>query len=264
MTARVRSDSNGLVVKGRNVIVTGAGNGLGLSIATRFVELGAKVLLVDKDEIVLARVRAGRLSPNAACALVKDLADEDAAQIIFNAARTEMGCVDTLINNAAWSFHKPMPEVTADEFNRLIAVNQRAPYFLAQELLREVSSAPHRPVDPAIVNIGSVNALSGNPNLVAYAGTKGALVAMTRAMAVEMKDAGVRVNSVSPGAVRTAVTEALIDSGGIVPEKIVSDLLIKRFGTCEEVANLVTYLCSTNASYITGVNWVIDGGYMAH
>lgn len=252
------------MVKGRNVIVTGAGNGLGLAIARRFVELGAKVLLVDRDEIVVARVGDGQLSPNVAFALVKDLADEDAAQVIFEAARAHMGNVDTLINNAAWSFHKPMLEVTAAEFDQLIAINQRAPYFLAKEFLRGISSTARSVEDPAILNIGSVNALSGNPNLVAYAGTKGAISAMTRAMAVEMRDAGIRVNSISPGAVRTSVTENLINAGRIVPEEIVSDLLIRRFGTCEEVANLVVYLCSTHATYVTGADWVIDGGYMAH
>jgi len=254
----------GMTVNGRNVIVTGAGNGLGLAIAKRFVELGARTLLVDIDGIVSSRVNSAEFPANAAFALVKDLADDDAADVVFDSARSQMGNVDTLINNAAWSFHKPMLDVTADEFDRLIAINQRAPYFLAKRFLREISSASQPPTDPAIVNIGSVNALSGNQDLVAYAGTKGALVAMTRAMAVEMRNVKVRVNCISPGAVRTLATQRLLDAGVIVPEKILSDLLIMRFGTCEEVAELVVYLCSTHASYLTGVNWIIDGGYMAH
>jgi NAD(P)-dependent dehydrogenase (short-subunit alcohol dehydrogenase family) len=252
------------MLEGRNVIVTGAGNGLGLAIARRFVELGARVLMVDKEAVVQNRVGAGQLPPNSAFPLVKDLAEPDAARVVFAAAVAKLGEVDALINNAAWSFHKPMLEVTADEFDRVVAINQRTPFFLAQEFFRHVSNATPRPADPVIVNIGSVNALSGNPNLVAYAGTKGAVVAMTRAMAVEMKDAGIRVNSISPGAVRTWVTENLIAAGGIVPEEIFQGLLIKRFATCEEVAELVAYLCGKKAAYVNGVNWVIDGGYMAH
>jgi NAD(P)-dependent dehydrogenase (short-subunit alcohol dehydrogenase family) len=252
------------MVEGRSVIVTGAGNGLGLAIAQRFVELGARVLMIDKEEVVLTRVGTGHLPLQSAFALLKDLADQDAAQVVFAAALARLGQVDTVINNAAWSFHKSMLTVTGDEFDRVVAINQRTPYFLAQEFLRYVSSATTRPAEPVIVNIGSVNALSGNPNLVAYAGTKGAIVAMTRAMAVEMASAGIRVNSISPGAVRTWVTQNLIDSGGIVPDELVKDLPIKRFATCEEVAELVVYLCSKKAAYVDGVNWVIDGGYMAH
>lgn len=252
------------MLEGRNVIVTGAGNGLGLAIARRFVELGAKVLLVDKEEAVLTRVGDGQLSPQSAFTLVKDLADPDAAHVVFAAALAKLGQVDALINNGAWSFHKPMLQVSTTEFDRVVAINQRTPFFLAQEFLRHLSSASSRPADPVIVNIGSVNALSGNPNLVAYAGTKGAVVAMTRAMAVEMRGAGIRVNSISPGAVRTWVTQNLIESGGIVPEEIYQDLLIKRFASCEEVAELVAYMCGKKAAYVNGVNWVIDGGYMAH
>jgi cyclopentanol dehydrogenase len=157
-----------------------------------------------------------------------------------------------------------MMEVTGHEFDRVVAINQRTPFFLAQEFLCHVSNAVVPPADTVIVIIGSVNALSGNPNLVAYAGTKGAIVAMTRAMAVEMKNAGIRVNSVSPGAVRTWVTQNLIDAGGIIPDELFKDTLIKRFASCEEVAELVAYLCSEKAAYVDGVNWVIDGGYMAH
>ena len=87
---------------------------------------------------------------------------------------------------------------------------------------------------------------------------------MTRAMAVEMQGVGIRVNSISPGAVKTWVTQNLIDSGGIVPEQLFEDLLIKRFASCEEVAELVAYLCSKKGAYVNGANWNIDGGYMAH
>jgi NAD(P)-dependent dehydrogenase (short-subunit alcohol dehydrogenase family) len=117
--------------------------------------------------------------------------------------------------------------------------------------------------DPAIVNIGSVNAQRGNPNLVPYAGTKGAIVAMTRAMAIEMASSGVRVNSICPAAIRTHVTEGLIASGVIEPEKLFQRYLIKRFASVEEIAELVAYLCSDAARYVTGADWEIDGGYCA-
>jgi NAD(P)-dependent dehydrogenase (short-subunit alcohol dehydrogenase family) len=242
---------------GRSVIVTGAGNGLGLAIARRFAAGGARVLLVDQDPAVLSRVEDGK--QDSMFALVKDLAEPDAAAEVFQHARDNFGSVDALINNAAWSFHKPMLDITGAEFDRLVAINQRAPFFLAQEFLKQLNHAE----DPAIVNIGSVNALRGNPNLVPYAGTKGAIVAMTRAMAVEMASSNVRVNSICPAAVRTFVTQQLIDSGVIEPAKLFNKYLIKRFASCEEIAELVAYLCSEAARYVTGANWEIDGGYGA-
>lgn len=239
----------------RTAIVTGAGNGLGLGIARRFVAGGARVLFVDQDPVVLTRVDEGKQETMSA--MVMDLAEPNAAASVFQYAKDTHGAVDTLINNAAWSFHKPMSEVAVSEFDRLIAINQRAPFFLAQEFLKQL---PHAE-DPAIVNIGSVNALLGNPNLVPYAGTKGAIVAMTRAMAVEMASSGVRVNSICPAAVHTHVTQGLIASGVIELENFFQKYLIKRFASVEEIAELVAYLCSDAARFVTGANWEIDGGY---
>lgn len=241
----------------RTAIVTGAGNGLGLGIARRFVAGGARVLFVDQDPVVLTRVDEGKRET--VSAMVMDLAEPNAAASVFQYAKDTLGAVDTLINNAAWSFHKPMSEVAVSEFDRLIAINQRAPFFLAQEFLKQL---PHAE-DPAIVNIGSVNALLGNPNLVPYAGTKGAIVAMTRAMAVEMASSGVRVNSICPAAVHTHVTQGLIASGVIELENFFQKYLIKRFASVEEIAELVAYLCSDAARFVTGANWEIDGGYCA-
>jgi NAD(P)-dependent dehydrogenase (short-subunit alcohol dehydrogenase family) len=250
-------------LNGRAAIVTGAANGLGLAIACRLAACGAKLLLVDQDEAVQKRVGSDDLPSGVAFSLKKDLADEDSAAVIFEAVGRTIGQVDILVNNAAWSFHKPMLDVTYAEFDRLIRVNQAAPYFLAQEFCRAVMQAQKRPADPVIVNIASVNALRGTPNLAAYAGTKGAVVAMTRGMAVEMAEYGIRVNSISPGAVRTSVTESLIESGIIDPPKLFEKALVKRFASPTEIAELVVYLASSRAAFVTGANWVIDGGYMA-
>jgi NAD(P)-dependent dehydrogenase (short-subunit alcohol dehydrogenase family) len=252
------------MLTGRRAVVTGAANGLGLAIAKRLAAGGARVLFVDKDSTVLTRVGESGFPAGAAFALVKDLAEPDAAGVVFEHAARAFGLADILVNNAAWSFHKSLLDVTIEEFDRVVAVNQRAPYFLTQEFLRHVASAPKKPLDSCVVNIASVNALSGNPNLAAYAGTKGALVAMGRAIAVEMKDLGVRINTISPAAIETFHTEQLIASGVIDPPKLLEPYLVKRFASCEEIAELVAYLCSPAAAYVNGSNWVIDGGYLAH
>lgn len=247
----------------RRGIVTGAAHGLGLAIARRLSADGAYLLLVDCDKAVLSRVSEKEFAAERTFAVVEDLSEPDAASVVFDKAVDALGQIDTLINNAAWSFHKPMLEVTTAEFDRVVNINQRAPFFLAQQFLKQVSQTRSRPKDPVIINISSVNALAGNPNLVAYAGTKGALTAMTRAMAVEMRDFGIRVNAICPAAIRTYVTENLIAAGKIDPSKLFESYLVKRFASCEEIAELVAYLCSPLATYVNGATWAIDGGYLA-
>lgn len=247
----------------RRAIVTGAAHGLGLAIARRLAAEGAYLLLVDRDEVVLSRVSEKGFDPTRTFAIAKDLSDSDEDSVVFEKAAASIGLVDTLINNAAWSFHKPMTEVTTVEFDRLVNINQRAPFFLAKQFFKQIAATTTGPADPVIINIASVNALAGNPNLVAYAGTKGALVAMTRAMAVEMSELKIRVNAICPAAVDTYVTGQLIASGEIDPSKIVANFLVKRFASCEEIADLVAYLCSSSATYVNGATWEIDGGYLA-
>ncbi len=247
----------------RRVIVTGAGSGLGLAIAQRFAASGAGVFLVDRDSAVASLPGEGILAKRAAFALVKDLAEADAAQVVMDAAEKALGYVDTLVNNAAWSFHKPILDVSVSEFDRLVAINQRSPYFLAQEFFRYLTRLSEKPEDPCIVNIASVNALAGNPNLAAYAGTKGALVAMARAMAVEMAPFGVRVNCISPGVVDTPAARKVFADGTVDLHRMLDNFLVKRLTSTEEVAELVAYLCSEAAACVTGANWTIDGGYTA-
>jgi meso-butanediol dehydrogenase / (S,S)-butanediol dehydrogenase / diacetyl reductase len=248
---------------GRCAIITGAGNGLGLAIAKKIAACGAKVLLVDCDPAVANRPAEFDCEEGMASAMIKDLAAEDAAPAVFQRALVALGDVDTLINNAAWSLHKTVLDMTNADFDRLVAINQRAPYFLAQEFMRHVSGRAEKPADPCIVNIASVNALAGFSHLVAYAGTKGALVAMTRAMAVEMASLGIRVNSISPAVVDTPMLRKVIADRKIDMSAFFEKYLVKRLTSSEEIAELVAYLCSPGAACVDGANWAIDGGYLA-
>jgi NAD(P)-dependent dehydrogenase (short-subunit alcohol dehydrogenase family) len=242
----------------RRILVTGAANGLGLGIARVLAAAGARLVLTDVDEKVRERAAEAGFSARAV-ALVRDLAEPDAASWLMEESVRAMGSIDGLVNCAAWSFHKPALETTITEFDRVVAINQRAPYFLACEFARLLKADES---DACIVNIASVNALVGNPNLAAYAGTKGALAAMTRAMAVEFAPR-VRMLAISPGSVRTHVTEQLIESGRIDPAALIDKSLIKRFIAVEEIGELVSFLFSAAARSVTGANWVFDGGYTA-
>jgi NAD(P)-dependent dehydrogenase (short-subunit alcohol dehydrogenase family) len=251
-------------LEGQAAIITGAANGLGHAIAREFAASGARLLLVDIDPAV--SLRAAEIDPteNRVFALVTDLSETRAAQRILRTGAEKLGHVDIVVNNAAWSLHKPLLEMTTEDFDRLTAINQRAPYFLAQEFLRHVSESRARPKDAAILNIASVNAIAGNANLVAYAGTKGAMIAMTRAMAVEMASQGIRVNCISPSTIDTPAARKVVAEGKITMEELLDKCLVKRFINPEEVAKLAAYLCSSAAACVTGANWVIDCGYTAH
>jgi glucose 1-dehydrogenase len=242
-------------LKERTILVTGAAQGLGLGIARRLAGAGARLVLVDCDSIVKDRL-ADPLLSNSAIALVTDLAEPDAARDLMRSALEKVGVLDGLVNCAAWSFHKSFYETTILEFDRVVAINQRAPFFLSQEFAKAL---PDGVPDPCIVNIASVNAVIGNANLTAYASTKGALVAMGRTMAVELAPR-IRVATISPGAVLTTNSECLIAAGQIVVKSLLDRLLVKRFITVEEIADVVAFLFSPSAMSITGCNWIIDGG----
>lgn len=242
----------------RRILVTGAANGLGLGIASSLALTGAQLVLADVDPKVVERAEEP-LFRSRAVAQVCDLADADAPRLLIEASVKAFGSLDGLVNCAAWSFHKPAMETTLEEFDRLVAINQRAPYFLACHFAAQLADID---ADPCIVNIASVNALVGNPNLTAYAGTKGALVAMTRALAVELAPR-VRVVSICPGCVRTQVTNQLIESGYVNPDSLLEKALIRRFITVDEIGALVSFLFSPAARSVTGTDWVFDGGYTA-
>jgi glucose 1-dehydrogenase len=239
----------------RTILLTGAAQGLGLGIARRLAAAGARLVLVDRDPVVKDHL-ADPLFANSAVALVRDLAEPDAPRDLMCSALQEVGSLNGLVNCAGWSLHKPFSKTTISEFDRLIAINQRAPFFLSQEFAKAVCDGIP---DPCIVNIGSVNASIGNANLSAYAASKGALVAMGRTMAVELAPR-IRVVTISPGAVLTKNTENLIAEGQIVVPKLLDRFLVKRFITVEEVADLVAFLFGPSAISITGCNWIIDGG----
>ena len=150
----------------------------------------------------------------------------------------KVGPLDGLVNCAAWSFHKPFSETTVAEFDRVVAINQRAPFFLSQEFAEAVKRRRSRSLYREHC-LGEC--IVGNPNLVAYASTKGALVAMGRGMAVELAPR-IRVVTISPGAVLTKNSEDLIAEGQIAVEPMLDRFLVKRFITVEEIADLVAFL----------------------
>jgi NAD(P)-dependent dehydrogenase (short-subunit alcohol dehydrogenase family) len=242
----------------RRILVTGAANGLGLGIARTLASAGAQLVLADVNPRVKERAAEAEFASRAA-AVVCDLAEPDAADRLIGESVRAFGSLNGLVNCGGWSFHKPALETTLQEFDRVVAINQRAPYFLSCRFAAQLKPSDD---DPCVVNIVSVNALIGNPDLIAYAGTKGALAAMTRGFAVEFAPR-IRFVSISPGSVRTFYTEQMIQSGETSEQALLGSALIPRFITVDEIGELVSFLFSSAAKSVTGANWVFDSGYTA-
>src|SRR5579862_1829988 len=226
---------------GRVALVTGASRGIGAATAHRLDVAGARVVLVARDAGTLESVAQDLVHDPVV--LAGDLADPAEPSRIALGALDAAGRVDVLVNNAAIAARVPIGETDAHVIDRMYAVNVRAPILLAAALAPTMA----RNGGGAIVNLSSVSGLRGAPHRVAYAATKGAIDAVTRALAMELGPLGIRVNSVAPGVVDTV--EALTPLG--------------RWANPDDVADVVVFLASEAARFVTGATLTADGG-MAH
>ena len=235
-------------------IVTGGGSGFGEGIARKFITEGAKVLVADRDEAAAQRV-ASALGCEAIRADVTVAADVKA---MVEAAVARFGGLDILVNNAGMG-HLPQPleALSEDEFDRILAVNVKAIYLAAREVVPRFKTQR----SGVILNIASTAGVSPRPRLAWYNASKGWVITATRAMAVELAPFGVRVVALNPVAGETPMLKTFM--GEDTPEmraKFLSTIPIGRFSTPEDLGNAACFLCSDEASMITGVAMEVDGG----
>jgi len=167
--------------------------------------------------------------------------------------------IDVLINSAGVNIRKPIEEYTEDEWNYLVDINMKGTFFTCQEVGKTMIA---KGIAGAIVNIGSIQNEIVLPKVGIYAATKGAVKQMTKAFAVEWAKYGIRVNSIAPAFIKTPLVEKVLADPSW-SQTIISRTPMGRPGTSEEVANLIVFLCSSKASYITGTNMKVDGGWTA-
>lgn len=240
-------------LEGRTALVTGASRGIGAATAVALDRAGARVGLVARDADTLAEV-AGRLG-NAPVVLPADLADSAAPDAVAQRALDALGSVDILVNNAAVAARRPTVDTDAALVDRLLAVNVRAPLLLIAALVPGMVERG----GGSIVNLSSVSGVVGTPRRATYAASKGALDAATRSLALELGPSGIRVNSVAPGVVDTALWAKNKAIPGVV-EGIEAQTPLRRWATPEDIADVIVFLASDSARFVTGETICADGG----
>ena len=248
----------------KTAIVTGAGSGIGVGIATRFAEEGAKVIVNDinaeggEKTVAAIRAKGGEATFQKA-----DVTTAAGWQALMAAAQKAYGGLDCVVNNAGWSHvNRPYLEVTEADFDRCFNINVKSVYLSAQAAL-PVFRAQGKARGGAIVNIASTAGVRPRPGLTVYNASKGAVVLMSKSMAAEFAPDNVRVNCVNP-VFNPDTSLSTAFAGGEIDEARRSKFLVTiplgRFSTAQDVANACLYLASEEANFITGVNIEVDGG----
>jgi NAD(P)-dependent dehydrogenase (short-subunit alcohol dehydrogenase family) len=240
-------------LKGRTAVVTGASRGIGAATARALDAAGARLALVSRGGAELDEVAAQLGHPPVTVAA--DLRLPDAPQSVADQVLDAFGSIDVLVNNAAAAARLDTVETGAGLIDDLLAVNVRAPLLLIAALVPAMAAGGRG----SIINLSSVSALVGTPRRAAYAATKGALDAATRSLAIELGPSGIRVNSVAPGVVDTALWAKNKAIPGVV-EMIEERTPLRRWGASEDIADVIVFLASDAARFITGETIAVDGG----
>jgi NAD(P)-dependent dehydrogenase (short-subunit alcohol dehydrogenase family) len=250
---------------GKVALITGAASGIGLATAEQFCREGAAVLLAD-TQADLAEQAADRLRHDGCPAVARptDVARTEQVCAAVEAAVREFGRLDVLFANAGIGYSGDLLHTTDEDWDQVMAVNARGVFICCREAVRQMLA--QQPAGGSVVINGSISGLAGIPAQAPYAPSKGAVVQLTRQLAVEYAARGVRVNCVCPGTVDTPVLRRGMEMSGD-PQGFLDMLIaghpIGRIGRTEEVAAAVVFLASDEASFITGAILPVDGGYTA-
>jgi NAD(P)-dependent dehydrogenase (short-subunit alcohol dehydrogenase family) len=238
-------------------VVTGGARGIGLAIARMFLAQGQRVALLDIDAQTLARTEAELADPGHVLALHTDVSQPEQVATAVAAVDARYGRIDALVNNAGVAVFKPILQTSYAEWRHVLGTNLDGAFLCTQ------ACAPVmlRGGGGAVVNIASISGLRASTLRVAYGTSKGALIHLTRQQAIELGNAGIRVNCIAPGPVDTEMSK-LVHSVAIRSDYY-DAIPLNRYGTPEEIAAAVGFLCSAAASYVNGQVLAVDGGFDA-
>lgn len=255
-------------LSGKAALVTGACGGIGRAICARFVKEGAQVYAADLTDAG----SLGRAPPEGARFVRFDVTSQDEAKAAMAEVAAGAGKLDILVNAAGIELEKTIEDTTLEEWNRSFAVNVTGTFLAAKHALPLLRKAAAGGATASILNFGSYDGFIADPGLAAYCATKGAVHALTRAMACDHGPEGIRVNAICPGYIDTPMLQSFFagagsDGGGRTIDALKDAVRnvhpIRNYGTPDDVANLAAWLASDEARYASGQLWVLDGGLTA-
>ena len=245
-----------LGLQGKVVIVTGAAQGIGAACAQRFAREGAKLVLADVNDAAGEALAAQLQAIYVHC----DVSSKPQIDALVQKALAAHGCLDVLVNNAGIFKAAAFLEVSEADFDAVIAVNLKGSFLMAQAAARAMVA---RQTQGSIINMSSVNGVLAIPSIASYNMSKGGINQLTRVAALALADYGIRVNAVAPGTIATELAAKAVLTDEAAKAKILSRTPMRRLGLPAEIADVVAWLASDAASYITGEIITVDGGRMA-
>ena len=248
----------GIDLGGKVALVTGASRGIGAVVACRLAEAGARVGVNFHASSELATLVVDKIKKAGGEAFLVggDVSQEEKAEAVIKQMVEHFGSIDILVNNAGINKDKLLIRMKPEDFDSVINVNLRGAFLCTRYAMTHMI----RQRSGRVINMSSVVGLSGNPGQANYAAAKAGLIGLTKAVAREVASRNVTVNALAPGYITTAMVDELTEE---TQEKILARIPMGRFGTPEDVAEAVIFLCSDGASYITGQVLTIDGGMIA-
>lgn len=246
----------------KTVLITGSGRGIGRAIAVKFAQEGASVVVNDlhDDDNAAETVRQVQAAGTQAVFVAADISKVENVKTLVQQAVAAFGSLDILINNAGVEIHAPFWEVTEQQYDIVMNVNLKGMFFLTQAFVQYLQ-ASNRP--GVIVNNSSVHEELPFPNFTAYCASKGAMQMVMRNLAIELAPLNIRINNVAPGAIKTPINADLLSKPELM-SAVQNNISLHRFGEPEDVANVMSFLASDDAKYVTGSTYYVDGGLAYH